>query len=179
MPSFSTFKKTNGGLTIGQNHKADSDMIMEATWEHDIATRVAYFYDCYHDEHPIQLNDLHPEEDKSKVPISVKYIAHTSQTIQKDAISYHLQLKPSQDESVVPYYEEMFKIRYNSTFPMGLFCDIPDNKGRYNRWLVVAKADYNDAQFSTFEILRCDYIFQWIINGAKMQMAGVLRSQNS
>lgn len=179
MPSLDTFKKTNGGLTIGQKHKANADMIMEATWERDIAQRIAYFYDIAHDEHPTQLNDLHPEEDKNKIPISIKYQKHTSQTLSKDAVSYHLQLLPSQDESVVPYYKEMFESRYHSTFPMGLYCDIPDNKGRYNRWLVVAKADYDDPQFSTFELLRCDYIFQWVFNGVKMQMPGVLRSQNS
>jgi hypothetical protein len=61
MPSFETFKKVNGGRTIGQNHKAESDMIMEATWKHDIGQRVAYFYDYYHDDYPTQLNDLHPE----------------------------------------------------------------------------------------------------------------------
>ncbi len=179
MPSFDTFKKLNGGLTIGQNHKVQSDMVMEATWDNDIASRIAYFYDCAHDEYPNQLNDLHPENDKNKVPISIKYLAHTSQTLAKDAVSYHLQLKPSQDENVVPYYNEVFKERYDATFPLGLYCDIPDNKGIYNRWLVVAVADYNDAQFSTYELLRCDYVFQWVIDGIKMQMPGVLRSQNS
>lgn len=179
MPSLDTFKKTNGGLTIGQKHKANADMIMEATWERDIAQRIAYFYDIAHDEHPTQLNDLNPKEDKNKIPISIKYQKHTSQTLSKDAVSYHLQLLPSQDESVVPYYKEMFEDRYDATFPMGLYCDIPDNKGRYNRWLVVAKADYDDPQFSTFELLRCDYVFQWVYDGVKMQMAGVKRSQNS
>ncbi len=179
MPSFKAFKKMNGGLTIGQNHKKQSDMIMEATWERDIPQRIAYFYDYDHDDHVTQLEDLHPEQDKNKIPLSIKYLAHTSQTLNKDSISYHLQLKPSQDENIIPYYKENFKDRYGADFPVGLFCDIPDNKGVYNRWLVVAKADYNDPQFSTFELLRCDYVFQWVINGVKMQMAGVLRSQSS
>ena len=179
MPSFETFKQLNGNLSVGQNHKAESDMIMEATWDNDIATRVAYFYDYDHDPHITQLDDLNPVEDKNKIPVSIKYLAHTSQTLSKDEISYHLQLKPSQDENVIPYYKEKFKDRYGATFPVGLYVDISDNKGKYNRWLVVAKADYNDAQFSTFELLRCDYVFQWVINGVKMQMAGVCRSQNS
>lgn len=179
MPSFETFKKLNGGLTIGQTHKAESDMIMEATWDRDIPSRVAYFYDYEHDDHITQLDDLHPEGDKNKIPISIKYLAHTSQTLNKDKVSYHLQLKPSQDENVISYYKEKFKERYGATFPVGLYVDIPDNKGRYNRWLVAAEADYDDAQFSTYELLRCDYVFQWVIDGVKMQMAGVLRTQNS
>ena len=179
MPSFETFKKLHGGLTVGQTHKADSDMVMEATWDNDIDTRVAYFYDFDHDNHITQLDDLHPEQDEKKIPISIKFIAHTKQTLNKDFISYHLQLLPSQSEDVVPYYKEVFKERYGATFPIGLYVDIPDNKGRYNRWLVVSQADYNDVQFSDFELLRCDYVFQWVIGGKKMQMPGVLRSQNS
>ena len=179
MPSFETFKKMNGGLTVGQNHKTESDIIMEATWDNDIDTRIAYFYDFYHDDHITQLNDLNPAEDQKKIPITIKFIAHTKQTLSKDFISYHLQLRPSQSEDVIPYYKEVFQERYGATFPIGLYVDIPDNKGRYNRWLVVSQADYNDVQFSDFELLRCDYIFQWVIDGKKMQMAGVLRSQNS
>lgn len=179
MPSFETFKKLHGGLTVGQTHKADSDMVMEATWDNDIDTRIAYFYDYDHDDHITQLDDLHPEQDEKKIPISIKFIAHTKQTLNKDFISYHLQLRPSQSEDVIPYYKEKFKDRYGATFPIGLFVDVPDNKGRYNRWLVVSKADYNDVQFSDFELLRCDYVFQWIMDNKKMQMAGVLRSQNS
>lgn len=179
MPSFEMFKKMNGGLTVGQRHKADSDMIMEATWDNDIDTRVAYFYDFDHDSHITQLNDLSPEQDENKIPISIKFIAHTKQTLSKDFISYHLQLKQSQSENVIPYYKEKFKERYGATFPIGMYLDIPDNKGRYNRWLVVSQADYNDVQFSDFELLRCDYVFQWVIDGKKMQMAGVLRSQSS
>ena len=179
MPSFETFKKMHGGLTVGQSHKSDSDMIMEATWDNDIDTRVAYFYDFDHDDHITQLNDLHPEQDEKKIPISIKFIAHTKQTLAKDFVSYHLQFKPSQSEDVIPYYKEKFKERYGATFPIGMYLDIPDNKGRYNRWLVVSQADYNDVQFSDFELLRCDYVFQWVIDGKKMQMAGVLRSQSS
>ena len=179
MPSFETFKKINGGLTIGQRHKTEADMIMETAWDNDIATRIAYFYDYDHDEHITQLNELHPESDSNKIPISIKYLAHTSQTLNKDSVSYHLQLKPSQRENVIPYYKEKFKDRYDATFPIGLYVNIPDNKGIYNRWLVVAKADYDDSQFSTFELLRCDYVFQWVKDGKKMQMAGVLRSQSS
>lgn len=179
MPSFETFKKLHGGLTVGQTHKADSDMVMEATWDNDIDTRVAYFYDFDHDNHITRLDDLHPEQDEKKIPISIKFIAHTKQTLAKDTISYHLQFRPSQSEDIIPYYKEKFEDRYGATFPIGLYVDIPDNKGRYNRWLVVSKADYNDVQFSDFELLRCDYVFQWVIDNKKMQMAGVLRSQNS
>lgn len=61
--------------------------------------------------------------------------------------------------------------------------DIPDDKGRFNRWLVIAPANINDVQFPTWELLRCDYCFQYVIfeNNRRVckEVAGVRRSQNS
>lgn len=156
----------------------DSDMIMEETWNDDIQSQVGYLYDWYHDTYRTVLKDLCSQQDFNKVPIDIKYIVNSSQTYSKDIITYHLQLRPSQ-ECNVDYYDDFFKYRYGANFPNGLYIDICDAKGKYNRWLVVGGANYYDPQFPTFEILPCDYIFQWIVDGKKYQMAGVLRSQNS
>lgn len=164
--------------TIGQVHKEQSDMVMEQTWWNDIASRVGYFYDYAHDTHIKQLNDLHPEEDDYKVPMDIKFIVASSQTYSKDAITYHLQLRPSQ-ECVVPYYKECFADRYDARYPVGLYCDIQDAKGKWQRWMVVAEANANDPQFPTFELLRCDKIINYILDGKKWFIPAVLRSQNS
>lgn len=180
MPSLESYRKIYQahGKTEGQNRKYDSDLIMDATWDGDIQSKVAYIYDYFHDEEPLKLRDLHPEHDHNKIPIDIKYIVNGSQTYDKDPITYHIQLKPFYKRNV-PYYKETFEDRYSSIFPLGMYIDIPDNNGVFNRWLIVDKANYYDLQFSTFEILACDYVFQWIHNGHKHQMAGVLRSQNS
>ena len=102
----------------------------------------------------------------------------SSQTYNKDAVTVHLQLRPEQKCNVW-YYEKLFKQRYNATFPVALYVDIPDEQGIYNRWLVVQKANYNVTQFPTFEILRCDKVFQYVIDRKKYWIAGVLQSQNS
>ena len=172
-------KILGGRRTIGQVHKEQADMLMEKTWDRDIAARIGYFYDYAHDTHIKQLNDLHPEEDDYKVPIDIKFIVASSQTYSKDAITYHLQLRPSQDPNVVPYYKECFTDRYEATFPVGLYVDLQDSKGKFNRWLVVAEANANDPQFPTFELLRCDKVINYILEGKKWFVPAVLRSQNS
>lgn len=106
--------------TIGQVHKEQSDLIMEKTWWTDLDSRIGYFYDYAHDTHIKQLNDLHPEKDDYKIPMDIKFIVASSQTYSKDAITYHLQLRPSQDLNAVPYYKECFEDRYDATFPVGL-----------------------------------------------------------
>lgn len=177
MPFLNMYQNINKG-TIGQEHKRLSDRIMDTTWWNDINSRVAYLYDFYHDDYKTQLDDLHPEKDPKKVPIDIKFIQNSMQSYASDAVTFHLQLRPGQ-QCNVDYYDEFFKIRYDATFPIGLYVDIQDEQGIYNRWLIVDKANYNVTQFPTFEILRCDYIFQYIIEQTKYQIAGVLRSQNS
>lgn len=179
MPSLETYKQLYNG-TIGQAHKRESDKIMDFTWWNDIQSRVAYFYDYYHDDHKNQLDNLNSPDDPKKIPIDIKFVQATSQTYNKDPVTFHLQLRPGyQYENDVDYYNDFFKNRYGATFPVGLWCDIPDEQGIYNRWLVVQKANYNVTQFPTFEILRCDHIFQYIIDRRKFEIAGVLQSQNS
>ncbi len=168
-----------GKRTIGQVHKEQSDMLMEKTWWNDIAARVGYFFDYAHDKDVHRLNDFHPENYDYMIPMDIKYLVNSSQTYSKDDITYHLQLRPSQDPNVVPYYKEYFEDRYDATFPVGLYALIEDSKGKFNRWLVVSTANINDPQFPTFELLRCDKVLNFIIDGTKYYVPAVLRSQNS
>lgn len=179
MPSLQTYKEMLGSHTNGEAHKIESDMVMEETWYDDIQTRLAYFYDYEHDAHPRQFEGLTPADDIDKIPITIKYIENSSQTLNKDAVSYHIMFRPSQDLNVVDYYKKNYEERWGATFPCGLYVDIPDYRGVYNRWLVVGMAQSNNAQFPTYEILRVNYLFTWIYNRTKYQMAGVQRSQNS
>ena len=179
MPSLTTYKRIVGEHTNGEAHKVESDMVMEQTWYDDLQTRTGYFYDYAHDKYPRQFTGLSPENDPDKVPISIKYIENSSQTLSKDAVSYHIMFKPSQDLDIIKYYKTDYEDRWGATFPCGLYVDIQDYRGVYNRWLVVGLAQSNNAQFPTYEILRVNYLFSWVFNRIKYQMAGVQRNQNS
>lgn len=180
MPSLDLYKKIHSEDTLGRVRKNISDMLMDETFSGDVGYQVAYLYDWYHDlksNERHKLRNLSPSEDEYKIPIEIKYLANASQTYSKDIVTYHIQMRPHQACNV-DYYEDYFG-KYNAIFPVGLYIDIMDNNDRYNRWMVVATANFYDAQFSTFEILPCDKVFQWVIGGEKINMAGVLRSQNS
>lgn len=180
MPSYDLYRNILGEQTTGKARHLQSEDIIDYTWWNDFSSQVAYLYDWYHDLKSAdshKLRDLHPCEDPQKIPIDIKYLANGSQTYSKDIITYHIQLRPHQ-ECNVDYYDAMFG-RYDAIFPVGLYIDIQDNKGKYNRWLVVGTANFYDPMFSTYEILPCDKLLQWIFDGKKHNMAGVLRSQNS
>lgn len=179
--TFKDFQKMHVASVPGRARKLQSDQIMLNTWWEDIQAQTAYIYDYYHDQlsdESLQLNNLHPADDPRKTALPIKFIRHSKQTYDKDQITFWLQMQPGQ-ECNLDYYNEVLGDRYKTIFPIGLFVDIMHEDGTYNKWLIVDKANYNGNQFPTFEILRCDFIAQWIYKGKKYQCPAVLRSQNS
>lgn len=182
MISFNTYKSILGTDNIGQAHKVESDMVINSTWDNSLETRTAYFYDVAHDSDPFRLKDMQSDNVADKVPISIKYLENSSQTYAKDTVTYHIQFRPGEDFKDLPYdsyYKDHFENRWGAECPVGLYCDIPDNNGVYRRWLVVGLANFYNAQFSTYEILPCNYTFSWVAQGKKFNVAGVTRTQSS
>ena len=174
------YGKMLGEKTLGRARKQQSDMIMDATFTGDIQHQVAYFYDYYHDkgDEKFKLYDLHPQDDVNKTPIEIKFIRHKSQTFNEDPVSYWLQFKTNQ-ECCLDYYDSVLGKKYNAIWPVGCFVDIQAEDGKYNKWLVVNTANYWQNQFPTWELLKCDFVAQWIHKGHKYECPGVLQSQNS
>lgn len=178
--SFTDFTKIHNVENAGRARKKESDSIMKNTWWQDIQAQTAYLYDMYHDlgdEH-FKLGDLHPKDKAYKIPISIKFIRHEKQTYAKDPVTFWMQFQPGQ-ECNVPYFEKEYENKYSNIWPVGLYVDCMDERGKYNKWLCVNTANYWQNQFPTFELLRCDYVFQWIHDGKRYECPGVLRSQNS
>ena len=176
-----TFKRLHGigdVHTTGQRHFRESQDIIEATWYNDPASTVGWFYDYTHDDEPDKNKGLHPEQSKTKIPIEIKYILSSYRTLSKDEVDSRIMFKPSYRCNVL-YYKELFEKPTDSVFPVGMYCDIKDEKGSWNRWLVVATASANNHDFPTWSILPCGHKFQWVFDGKKQEMWGVERSQSS
>lgn len=170
----------NNVTISGRARKYGSEMVIENTFSRDPEYQIGYLYDASHDlgEERLKFRGLHPYDDENKIPIELKLQAHTLQTYDKSQITYHIQFKPSQ-ECNVPYYDEVFAERYHAQWPVGLYLDLMDSKERYNRWLVVGRADVYNFAFPTYDVLPCDKVFQWIHNRKRYQCVGVQRTQNS
>lgn len=198
MPSLQTARrianvKNNGAKTIGQIYKEQSDFLMEQTWDSDPQSKVCYIYDYFHDdffidEHGIKrtLREGMTYENTNKTRIDAKFIIKSYQSMDKDQVEYYLQFKPSQqmrfnEGDQLYYYETDYHSRYNSTFPIGLYVDIPDSNDVYQKWLI-CRAEYAN-QFPKYLILPIDYELMWIektkTSRIKRRMWGCLRSQSS
>ena len=175
---FNTYKSrmTVRGGTLGEVRKQQSDEIMDATWWGDIQSRVCYIYDYFHDGEKDKLRGLNPQNDKNKVPIDTKFIITQYGTISKGEVEYHIQFRPNQ-ECPLDYFEDLYGRKYDSVFPVGLYIDIPDDRGVYNKWLICAKHIAN--QFVKYSVLPCNYSLRWIYKGEKYLMSAIVRTSNS
>lgn len=186
MPSFREAKRIYGSnLTIGQQLKQMSDMAMEETWDNNIQSKVCYIYDYYHDDQPDKKDHMTYER-TTKTRIDAKFIVKSYQSIDKDQVDYYIQFKPSQPVEFTKndqlyYYEQDFRRKYGAEFPTGLYCDIPDEKGVYRKWMIILSEPAN--QFTKYLVLPINYNFMWIERNGKerikRRMWAVLRSQNS
>ena len=66
--------------TLGEKLKADSDMIMEYTWENDPQAKVCYIYDHFHDDQPHKNMGM-TYENTTKTKIDAKFIVKSNQSI--------------------------------------------------------------------------------------------------
>lgn len=181
MPSFDVYKRMKGNASsIGQIHKNQSDMIMETTWDRDIDSCIAWFYDQDRDDEYDVLDDLHPNKSKTKIPIEIKFFEMEYNSLSKDETAYHIIFKPSFNyKEVIPFYDKEYAQVVDSTFPIGLYFDKADSKGIYHRYLVVAQYRHYSNQFPSYLVLPCDFKLKWVTNQKKYSCWGVLRSQNS
>lgn len=94
--------------------------------------------------------------------------------------------RPSQPVEFSPrdelyYFETDYRKRWNVDFPTGLYIDIPNEKGIYEKWLILTMEQGN--QFVKYNILPCNYLFEWIEtsgqNRYKRRMWGCDRQQLS
>lgn len=190
MPSLQTARrvanaKNNGAKTIGQIYKEQSDWLMEQTFFNDIQSKVCYIYDYFHDDQPDK-NVGMTYDNTTKTRVEAKFIVKSYQSVDKDQVDYYLQFRPSQQTEFVEgdelyYFETDYRKKYGNDDFIGLYCDIPDDKGIYRKWLIVRKEIAN--QFVKFLILPINYQLMWIETKGqeriKRRMWSVLKMQSS
>lgn len=181
------FKIENGAdmMTIGQQYKSQSDMVMEQTWWNDPQSKVCYIYDYFHDDQPDKKDHM-TYENTTKTRIDAKFIIKTYQSVDKEQVDYYIQFRPSQkvefeEGDDLYYFETDYRNKTNCTFPMGLYLDVPDDRGVYHKWMVVYPEPAN--QFPKYLILPINYQLMWIERNGhekiKRKMWGILRGQSS
>lgn len=180
MLNFQDYKRMAGygATTTGSTHTAEAKSVIEASWYDDPASTVAYIYSYEYDDEIDKCIGMRPEKSKTKIPVDIKYIISQYQSLDKDQVDYRIMFKPSYDCNV-PYYQKLFVDKCHSEFPIGMYCDIQDEKGIWRKWLIVGEANKYNRDFPNWSILPCTYRYCWVHKGKKYKMWGAPRSQNS
>ena len=125
-------------------------------------------------------------ENTTKTRIDAKFIITQYGSISKDQVAYHLMFKPSQplefnEGDELYYFETDYRRKYDIPFPCSLYIDVPNEKGIYEKWLIINAEQGN--QFIKYNILPCNYRFEWVEtsgqNRYKRRMWGCDRQQLS
>lgn len=183
--SFKTRMARNGNH-MGHVLKNQSDMIMDATFDRDIAYRKCYLLKSgaiFPAQNEIEYrraknvffgrDKYEPEKMSQFEEIDCKYLVRTYYSIDKDAVDYYLQFRPNAHSS-------------NLNIRVGALVFIPDDIGEYKLWMIVARDDR--PQFPQWYILQCDWLLKWNAYNSKIQgndrpktmfQWAVSRSQNS
>lgn len=185
MPSFEDMQKLYQNVgTHGQQLKIMADDVMQQTFDNDIQTRLCYIYDYYHDDQFDEgVGGYDPSLSETKIPVKLKFIIKEYKSASKDDPEYHIMFEPDVWNSMsckpdwfIDGYE-----KFGIKFPIGLYVDIPDDRGVYYKWLIFYDEVAN--QFPKHGVMRCNYLFTWIkddgIHRYKRKIWGVERTQNS
>lgn len=188
MPSFEDMQKSYMNVgTHGQQLKAMADMVMQQAFDTDIGTKQCYIYDYYYDDQFDEgLYGYNPALSKTKVKVDLRFIVKAYKSAAKDDPEYHIMFKPDfwnnldlKTDEKLQWFNQYSDLGIR--FPVGLYVDIPNDKGVYQKWLIFYDEDAN--QFPKFGVMKCNYLFTWIkddgIHRYKRKMWGVERTQNS
>ena len=184
MLSFDDMKNLYSNVgTVGQQLKIMSDEVMQETFDNDIQTRQCYLYDYYHDDQADMEYGYNPALSQTKIPVKLKFIVKTYKSMAKDDPEYHIMFEPDvwNKMSCKPYWFVKNYEKLGVKFPIGLYVDIPDDRGIYHKWMVMYSEVAN--QFPKFGVLRCNYLFTWIKDDGvyrhKRKVWGIEATQNS
>lgn len=153
---------SSSGPSRGSVLKNQSDIIMNASFTNDPTYRKVYILD----RTGWKFEDA-------------KYQFHMAQSISKDAVDYYLQFRP--------------KVHY----PIGSYVIVPDDTSpdvdlteeelknpflqpvekRFQWWIIVGRDNAN--AFVRYNILKCNWNFQWLYKGQVQNCFGCVRNANS
>ncbi|RHQ81469.1 hypothetical protein, partial [Clostridium sp. AF22-10] len=110
--------------TLGEQLKADSDKLMELTWDNDIQSKRCFIYDYFHDDYVIDekgnrkiLKEDMTYEKTNKTPIDAKFIIKSYQSIDKEDMTYEKTNKtPIDAKFIIKSYQSIDKDRIDIIF---------------------------------------------------------------
>lgn len=150
------------GTTQGEIRKKQSDYLMDSTFTRDVAYKKVYV--------------LTPN---GWIFTDAKYQTHTAQSIAKDAVDYYLQFRPSVHFPIGSYVivpdDTSPDLNLSDSEMMNPFTQPVEKRSQW--WMIVGRDNAN--AFVRYNILQCNWNFQWVYDGEVKSCFGCVRNANS
>ena len=153
---------SQNGSNLGNIRKNQSDMIIDQTFTGDPTYKRVY----------ILTKDGWKFED-------AKYQFHTARSILRDDVDFYLQFRPKHHYPIGSYViipdDTSPDVNLNLEELKNPFLQPVNNRTQW--WLIVGRDDAN--AYVRYNILKCNWNFQWIWNGEIQNCYGVIRNASS
>lgn len=151
------------GSTVGQALKSQSNMLMDETFDRDPTYRRGMIYNA--NLEPIEIVEF--KFQKAKV-----------YTIDKDQVEYFVQFKTDYHPEKRKNTDwKIYRLYDDEKERLSFYLDIQDDNGDVQKWLIVGR-NYDNA-FVRYNVLQCNWVFEWMINRQYYSCLGVMRSKNN
>ena len=156
------------GSNVGDIRRKQADMIMDFTFDQDPNYK--------------QVRVL---TDIGWMLVDAKYQYHVAPSISKDAVDYYLQFRPNVHFPIGTYVivkDDMAKSLHTFEEDKKLFSleyqrRVQEMDNQPQLWMIVGRN--NATQFVRYNILKCNWNFQWIVDGEIKNCIGCVRNANS
>lgn len=151
------------GNSLGEIKKRQSDILMDATFDRDPTYKRGMLYNA--NLEPIEI-------------VEFKFQKAQVYTINKDQVEYFVQFKTDyHPEKRTNTEDKIYQLYSDDKNRLSFYLDIPDDDGDIQKWLIVGRN--NDNAFVRYNVLQCNFIFEWMIGRQYHNCLGVMRSRNN
>lgn len=151
---FEHFKNrmARSGRNVSEALRAQSNMVIEQTWNNDPNARQVYVVKATH--------GLPTVTNKHQL-IDVKFNVDIYQKVGTDEPAYYLQFRHGAE-------------KYNSDIGIGSYIYMSDEDGQWKWWMMVGFDER--PQFRQYHIIECNWKFGWIVDGKIYYHLGIIRN---
>ena len=143
------------GRNMSETLRMQSNMVIEQTWNRDPNARKVYV---------VRVDSGLPEVTEEHELVDVKFNVKTYENIQSDEPSYWMQFRHGAE-------------KFNPDIAVGSYVYMENEDHEWTWWMIqdIDARPY----FRQYQILECNYIFKWILEGKIYNCLGIQRVQQS
>lgn len=154
---------TSHGNSLGEIKKKQSDKLMDMTFDKDPTYKRGMLYNA----------NLEPIE-----VVEFKFQKAQTYTINKDQVEYFVQFRTDyHPEKQMNTEDKIYRLYDDGKERLSFYLDVPDDNGDVYKWLIVGR-NYDNA-FVRYNILQCNWVFEWMVDRKYYHCLGVMRSRNN